>query len=218
MFNKPLFSKSINLSGYTIQFNNEDFKELDSNTNITYEIVEIKKTYNGAKEVFSELPYFISFDKDNRMFSILSNTEYGDYTITIRGIDGNGRKEIKDGNFVILKLEKQLETGSQISFQLEDIGEGYEIDEVNRINGNEVVNFGKNLPDWLFFDNKSRIFKGKVPQSEKGIKYEIIIKASSGISEIKNNLLIDIYQNTGIIELKIVGSIDTYDARGISVY
>ena len=54
----------------------------------------------------------------------------------------------------------------------------------------------------------SRIFRGKVPEYENKIIYEITIKCSSGINKITDKFLFHINKNTVIYALEIVSYIE----------
>ncbi len=58
------------------------------------------------------------------------------------------------------------------------------------------------MPSWLFFDSKSRIFRGKVPKEEENVSYEIFLKVSVGDAKDVNLIdiiIINIYQLFGIL-------------------
>ena len=73
------------------------------------------------------------------------------------------------------------------------------------------------LPSWVDYDEASRIFRGKVPEEEYKIIYEITMKFSSGINNITDRFLFHINKNIGICAFELFGSIkpDGY-AYGLS--
>ena len=65
------------------------------------------------------------------------------------------------------------------------------------------------MPNWLHYDQASRIFIGKVPENDKEISYEITIKFTSGIIKITDRFLFHIYKNIVICAFEQVSSIKT---------
>ncbi len=68
----------------------------------------------------------------------------------------------------------------------------------------------KNLPEWLYFDPKLILFKGKVPEDEEeNVTYEIHSIGIVGSNEVMADMfLIEVYSKRILLKFETIKSID----------